>query len=45
MWGCMNGQKVETFVEKYFKGVDAQQLSPIIDVARRSIQSGIGTGG
>jgi type I restriction enzyme R subunit len=25
--------EVETFVEKYFEGVDAQQLSPIIDVA------------
>ncbi len=25
--------EVESFVEKYFEGVDAQQLSPIIDVA------------
>lgn len=26
-------QEVEVFVEKYFEGVDAQQLSPLIDVA------------
>ena len=30
--GVYEWSEVETFVEKYFKGVDAQQLSPIIDV-------------
>ena len=31
--GVYEWEEVESFVEKYFKGVDAQQLSPIIDMA------------
>lgn len=31
--GVYEGSEVESFVEKYFEGVDAQQLSPIIDVS------------
>ncbi|MCB1194519.1 MAG: type I restriction endonuclease subunit R, partial [Leptospiraceae bacterium] len=31
--GVYEWSEVELFVEKYFEGVDAQQLSPIIDVA------------
>lgn len=31
--GVYEWEEVEDFVVKYFKGVDAQQLSPIIDVA------------
>lgn len=31
--GVYEWMEVETFVEKYFKGVDAQQLSPVIDVS------------
>ncbi|MBZ0241770.1 MAG: restriction endonuclease, partial [Bacteroidales bacterium] len=31
--GVYEWKEVETFVEKYFEGVDAQQLSPIIDIA------------
>ena len=31
--GVYEWSEVESFVEKYFDGVDAQQLSPIIDVA------------
>ncbi|MBI9063870.1 MAG: type I restriction endonuclease subunit R [Marinilabiliaceae bacterium] len=31
--GIYEWLEVETFVEKYFQGVDAQELSPIIDVA------------
>ncbi len=31
--GVYEWSEVEQFVEKYFEGVDAQQLSPIIDVA------------
>src|SRR5690606_28336544 len=31
--GVYEWQEVENFVEKYFESVDAQQLSPIIDVA------------
>ncbi|MBU3914158.1 type I restriction endonuclease subunit R, partial [bacterium] len=31
--GVYETSEVETFVEKYFDGVDAQELSPIIDVA------------
>ncbi|WP_114751347.1 type I restriction endonuclease subunit R [Pleomorphovibrio marinus] len=31
--GVYEGAEVESFVEKYFEGIDAQQLSPIIDVA------------
>lgn len=31
--GVYEWSEVESFVEKYFEGVDAQQLSPIIDVA------------
>lgn len=31
--GVFEWDEVESFVEKYFKGVDAQELSPIIDVA------------
>lgn len=31
--GVYEWEEVETFVEKYFDGRDAQQLSPIIDVA------------
>jgi len=31
--GVYEWNEVEEFVEKYFSGVDAQQLSPIIDVA------------
>ncbi|WP_431158141.1 type I restriction endonuclease subunit R [Winogradskyella poriferorum] len=31
--GVYEWSEVESFVEKYFEGVDAQQLSPIIDIA------------
>ncbi|UJP64806.1 type I restriction endonuclease subunit R [Mongoliitalea daihaiensis] len=31
--GVYEWSEIESFVEKYFEGVDAQQLSPIIDVA------------
>ncbi len=31
--GVYESSEVESFVEKYFEGVDAQELSPIIDVA------------
>ncbi len=31
--GVYEWYEVESFVEKYFEGVDAQQLSPIIDIA------------
>jgi type I restriction enzyme R subunit len=31
--GVYEWTEVESFVEKYFKGVDAQQLSPVIDVS------------
>lgn len=31
--GVYEWSEVEQFVEKYFEGVDAQQLSPIIDIA------------
>lgn len=31
--GVYEKKNIESFIEKYFEGVDAQQLSPIIDVA------------
>lgn len=31
--GVYEGVEVNSFIEKYFRGADAQQLSPIIDVA------------
>jgi type I restriction enzyme R subunit len=34
--------EVDSFVEKYFAGVDAQQLSPIIDVAANRFNSELG---
>lgn len=40
--GVYEWSEVEDFVEKYFKGVNAQQLSPIIDVAADRFNSGLG---
>ncbi|GAA4414546.1 type I restriction endonuclease subunit R [Nibrella viscosa] len=39
--GVYEWDEVEEFVEKYFKGVDAQQLSPIIDTAADRFNSGL----
>lgn len=40
--GVYEWAEVEDFVEKYFAKVDAQQLSPIIDVAADRFNSGLG---
>jgi type I restriction enzyme R subunit len=40
--GVYEWSEVEDFVEKYFKGVNAQQLSPIIDVAAERFNSQLG---
>lgn len=37
--GVYEWTEVEAFVEKYFEGVDAQQLSPIIDMAANRFNS------
>lgn len=39
--GVYEWSEVEDFVEKYFKGVDAQLLSPIIDVPAERFNSGL----
>jgi len=39
--GVYEWSEVESFVEKYFEGVDAQQLSPIIDVAAGRFNEGL----
>ncbi len=39
--GVYEWVEVEDFVEKYFKGVDAQFLSPIIDIAAARFNSGL----
>ena len=39
--GVYEWNEVEGFVEKYFKSVDAQELSPIIDVAAERFNSGL----
>ena len=39
--GVYEWQEVEDFVEKYFKGVNAQELSPIIDFAADRFNSGL----
>lgn len=38
-WGVYEWSEVESFVEKYFNSVDAQFLSPIIDVAAERFNS------
>ena len=38
--GVYEWSEVEDFVEKYFNGVDAQELSPIIDIAADRFNSG-----
>ncbi|MGM9508873.1 type I restriction endonuclease subunit R [Larkinella sp. GY13] len=40
--GVYEWAEVEDFVAKYFRGVDAQQLSPIIDVAAERFSSELG---
>lgn len=39
--GVYEWSEIESFVEKYFDGVDAQQLSPIIDVAVDRFNQGL----
>ncbi len=39
--GVYEWAEVEDFVEKYFKGVNAQELSPIIDVAAERFNAGL----
>jgi len=39
--GVYEWLEVEDFVEKYFKGVNAQELSPIIDIAAERFNSGL----
>ncbi|MEI7676669.1 MAG: type I restriction endonuclease subunit R [Bacteroidales bacterium] len=39
--GVYEWSEVEEFVEKFFKGVDAQQLSPIIDLAADRFNQGL----
>lgn len=39
--GVYEWSEVEDFVEKYFKGVNAQELSPIIDIAADRFNSGL----
>ena len=39
--GVYEWNEVENFVEKYFKGEDAQKLSPIIDIAAERFNSGL----
>lgn len=39
--GVYEWSEVEEFVEKYFSGVDAQELSPIIDVAADRFNNGL----
>ncbi len=39
--GVYEWSEVEEFVEKYFKGVNAQELSPIVDVAADRFNSGM----
>jgi type I restriction enzyme R subunit len=39
--GVYEWSEVEDFVEKYFSGVDAQQLSPIIDIAADRFNSAL----
>jgi type I restriction enzyme R subunit len=39
--GVYEWSEIESFVEKYFEGVDAQQLSPIIDVAADRFNQGL----
>lgn len=39
--GIYEWSEVEDFVEKYFKGVNAQELSPIIDMAAERFNSGL----
>lgn len=39
--GVYEWSEVEDFVEKYFQGVNAQELSPIIDVAADRFNSGL----
>jgi type I restriction enzyme R subunit len=40
--GVYEWSEVEDFIEKYFKGVKADDLSPIIDVAAERFNSGLG---
>jgi type I restriction enzyme R subunit len=39
--GVYEWSEVEDFVEKYFKGVNAQELSPIIDIAAERFNAGL----
>ncbi|MDQ3192220.1 MAG: DEAD/DEAH box helicase family protein [Bacteroidota bacterium] len=39
--GVYEWSEVEDFVDKYFKGVNAQELSPIIDIAAERFNSGL----
>jgi type I restriction enzyme R subunit len=39
--GVYEWSEVESFVEKYFKGVNAQALSPIVDVAAERFNAGL----
>jgi type I restriction enzyme R subunit len=39
--GVYEWNEVETFIEKYFKGVNAEELSPIIDMAAERFNSGL----
>jgi len=39
--GVYEWSEVEDFVEKYFKGVNAQELSPIIDIAADRFNAGL----
>lgn len=39
--GVYERSEVEDFVEKYFKGVNAQELSPIIDIAAERFNAGL----
>lgn len=39
--GVYEWYEVEDFVEKYFRGVNAQELSPIIDLAAQRFNSGL----
>jgi len=40
--GVYEWSEVENFVEKYFKGVNAQELSPIIDIAAERFNTTLG---
>ncbi len=40
--GVYEWQEVETFIEKYFDGVDASELSPIIDTAAQRFNHDLG---